>query len=516
MSDLKYWQDKIKEKRKNTNFRDFIKEIASFRTLAFYKNNSYVSIFPETDRVYSLISHSEFSENRDNLTKSWIVYDFSLDFFSNFKKLNDSIKLPPTILFWECENSDFTDQSVNVKNSYLSYIVIKDCENIFYSMSVKVNSRNVFNSLMVWDNCENIYFWSWIINSSNIFYSCYVIDSYNLYFCSNLIWCKNCIFCNDLENKSYCINNIEYSKDEFNLKKRELLNDKSKFTSYYEELIRKNKWINIGWNNVKWSFNIRCENVENAYFNREISNSRNVFLVWWRDSWERIYDCFANTPNETDFYWTFSAWFWDNVYNSYHVSDSSNIYYSCIIEWCSYCIWCIWLKNKSYCILNKQYSKEDWENIAENIFSQMDNDKILWNFFPWWLNPFYFNDTMAWILGDFTKEEVESEGYMWREWEIKVDIPKWAEVVNMNPPQSPFSKGGSRNGAETGGFLDDFQWYNDDWKRYIKPEILKKVIKDKKWNYYRIVKMEYDFLVKHWLPLPELHWQNRIKLNFWL
>jgi hypothetical protein len=28
------------------------------------------------------------------------------------------------------------------------------------------------------------------------------------------------------------------------------------------------------------------------------------------------------------------------------------------------------------------------------------------------------------------------------------------------------------------------------------------------------VKMEYDFLMKHGLPLPELHWLERIKLWF--
>ena len=45
----------------------------------------------------------------------------------------------------------------------------------------------------------------------------------------------------------------------------------------------------------------------------------------------------------------------------------------------------------------------------------MDTDWILWEFFPWSLNPFYFNDTMAYLIDDtFTKEEVEKQGYLWR------------------------------------------------------------------------------------------------------
>lgn len=36
-----------------------------------------------------------------------------------------------------------------------------------------------------------------------------------------------------------------------------------------------------------------------------------------------------------------------------------------------------------------------------------------------------------------------------------------------------------------------------------------------KMNIYRMVQMEYDFLVNHWLsPIPEIHWLDGIKLDF--
>lgn len=38
-SNLKYWQDKIKEKRKKTTFRNFLKEIGSWVNLVLHKNN---------------------------------------------------------------------------------------------------------------------------------------------------------------------------------------------------------------------------------------------------------------------------------------------------------------------------------------------------------------------------------------------------------------------------------------------------------------------------------------------
>ncbi|MEI6774389.1 MAG: hypothetical protein WCL18_06480 [bacterium] len=44
------------------------------------------------------------------------------------------------------------------------------------------------------------------------------------------------------------------------------------------------------------------------------------------------------------------------------------------MEQCSYCLGCIGLKNKEFCILNKQYTKEEWFEMANKIFEQMDKD----------------------------------------------------------------------------------------------------------------------------------------------
>ena len=163
---------------------------------------------------------------------------------------------------------------------------------------------------------------------------------------------------------------------------------------------------------------------------------------------------------------------------------------------CHHCVGCIWLKNKSYCILNKQYTKEEWEILAEKIFASMEADGTLGDFFPASMNPFYFNDTLAYLIDDtFTKEEVESEGYLWRDEPIRADIPDGMKIVKNTE-------------------LDIFQWLSESGEWYIDPEVLKVVISDEKGNYYRIVEMEYDFLMKHALPLPTMHWLERMKMGF--
>ena len=99
---------------------------------------------------------------------------------------------------------------------------------------------------------------------------------------------------------------------------------------------------------------------------------------------------------------------------------------------CSYCFGCVGLYKASYCIFNKQYEKDEWYAKVDEIFQQMERDGILGDFFPASMNPFYFNDTMAYLIDpSFTKEEVEAKGFLWRDEAIRVDIPEGVQVVTV-------------------------------------------------------------------------------------
>ncbi len=126
----------------------------------------------------------------------------------------------------------------------------------------------------------------------------------------------------------------------------------------------------------------------------------------------------------------------------------------------------------------------------------MEAEGTLGEFFPASMNPYYFNDTAACIIDEtFTKEEVEKDGYIWRENPIKVDVPEGLEILKTTE-------------------LTNFENFDAAWKWYINSSILEKVIIDEKWNYFRIVKTEYDFLMRHSLPLPRTHWLDRMKAGF--
>ena len=497
MTNLKHWQEKIKEKRKQTSFRDFMKEVASWQPFIFHKNSWYISRFPDSDRIWGIIKMDDFYEKNTEVYYNGLDFHEWDNFFEKFSELMKSVHMPHMINFFGSENSDYADVVNRSKSAYLSAIVIYECENILYSISVKDFSTNVFNSMMINVNNENIYQSTWILESFNIYYSRYIRNSNNIWFSTNLIGCIECIDCNDLENAQYHIGNKKYEKEEYKKKKAQILKDKQYFLTKYKKLPM--NWKSVDSRNVTGNFMTSSHDVENGYFVNNVSKWKNLFFTWGIHGNENMYDIFnGGAPSCDDIYGVNGVWNGsENVYIWANLPNCNNVYYSFYLESCSFCIWCIGLKNKQYCIFNKQYTKEEWEKITNQIFSQMDQDWILWDFFPGSINPFYFNDTMAGILWNFKQEEIEWDNYMWREWEIRVDIPEGADVIKINE-------------------LHEYQWYDEEGNWKISKDILKKVIKDENGNYYRIVQMEYDFLLKHNLPLPEIHWLDRMKLNFWV
>nr|MDD3720586.1 hypothetical protein [Candidatus Gracilibacteria bacterium] len=493
MLDLKIWEEKIKEKRKKTQFKNFVKEFASWEVLNLYKNKGQVCRYPDSGRVKNLDN-----KESQNASSYFLDYDFNLDFFKNFHKLNNIVPYQYLISFGDMnENTIFADAVFGAKDCYLSFVLGREVERILYSAFVVVNCKNIINSFLVTYGSENICMSAGITNSFNIFYSKYITDSANIWFSTNLIGCQECIFCNGLQNQRYCFQNKILEKEEYFKIKKQILEKKYKFLENYI-FISKNEPINYLSENINGKFNIKCSNIKDGYWLNNMENVRNG-IIGFSDGGDakNFYDCVDFGITSQNMYGCVASGNeCKNIYLSTQLDKSSNIYYSYFMTNCSFCIGCIGLKNKSYCILNKQYSKEEWYNLANKIFEQMDKDGILGDFFPGSLNPFYFNDTMAYLIDDsFTKEEVVNEGYMWRDSEIKVDIPEGADIVEAKD-------------------INNFQGYdsNGDW--YINSEIMKKVIIDENGNYYKIVPMEYDFLMKHQLPLPEIHWLDRIKLGF--
>lgn len=89
---------------------------------------------------------------------------------------------------------------------------------------------------------------------------------------------------------------------------------------------------------------------------------------------------------------------------------------------------CVGIRNREYCILNKQYKKEEYEILVEKIKKDMDNNPYIdhkgraykyGEFFPPELSPFYYNETIAEDYYPITKEKALKFGFKWKEKEKK-------------------------------------------------------------------------------------------------
>ena len=494
MSTIQTREEKIQEKRQHTDWRDFVKDIASWFPVVFHKNNGYMSRYPESGRVKNISSNKDFDAIRNNMDEYGVDYDPTIWFFEQFQHLMQSIPLGATIRQMAGENTDYADSIVASSNAYLSSVLVNDCSDVLYSFIIFDYCKTIVDSFWVWSHSEDIYHSTGITKSSNIFYSRYIANSSNIWFSSNLIGCHNCIQCSWLENMSYCIENVQYSKEEYKSKKEEILQDKSRFEWFAEQLpITSN---NYGSTHITGNHITMSTDIENGYFINRVQNGRNIICVGWDNQEKNYRDVFDSWVTSSDVYAVEGAGYLsNNLYCCTQVEKSSHIFYSYYLANCSYCLGCIGLQNKQFCIFNKQYSKEDRHTKVDEIFAQMEKKWTLGEFFPGWMNPFYFNDTAASLIEDFDKEDIQQAGYMRCDEEIKVDIPDRMDVVAVDD-------------------LSDYEWFDDDGNREIDPSILKKVIRDEKGNIYRIIKMEYDFLMKYELPLPRKHWLERLRWHF--
>jgi hypothetical protein len=96
------------------------------------------------------------------------------------------------------------------------------------------------------------------------------------------------------------------------------------------------------------------------------------------------------------------------------------VLYSSLCFRCKNCFGCIGLKHKQYCVLNKQYSKKEYEKLVPTIIERMRKDKEWGEFFPAGISLFGYNETMAEEHFPLSKEDVIARRWRWHQ----ADDPK--------------------------------------------------------------------------------------------
>ncbi|MDD3793950.1 MAG: hypothetical protein PHI37_04000 [Candidatus Gracilibacteria bacterium] len=440
-------------------------------------------------------------------------FDFSRSFFEQFEELMKIIPYPNLITDNNInENSEYVNFSGASKNCYLVF-ENGDCEDDYYCYHI-YSSKDCMDCLGIFGS-NNCYECIDITNCSNLYYSINVSncnDSYFLFDCTNM---KNTYGCFNLRNKQYCIFNKQYSKEEYFQKLDVLLKNNFK-KSFYKFLSNKSNYIHLGSilngsENSSGDFLFNSKNVKNGYYSRNMQDS--AFIDFFQGS-SNIYDCYSwgydvgygganrcyesiSTGNGVDMI-LFSYLCWEN---------SNNIYYSYLCRWSSNLFGCIGLHNKSYCILNKQYTKEQYETLVPKIIEHMQKTLEWGEFFPSSISPFGYNETVAMEYFPISHSIKPSSPTLLSKVEGGLEIPLplgevrgGQGIFNRSTYEPPFPKVDKIIKASM--LPEDISQIPDDiLNRAIECEITKKP--------FRIIKQELEFYRKHNLPIPKRHPDQR-------
>ena len=341
--------------------------------------------------------------------------------------------------------------SLNGKNhvdtEYFNYAFdLKNCFLVFSSLDVENGSyfaRGLYvkDVMDIWQtrHSEKCYETFECNKCFNLFFSKYCegcSDSFFLYDCRN---CSNCFGCVNLRSKNYCIFNKQYSKDEYETKLKEM-----NLGSYLGlSQVRKS------FENFSLGFPRRYAMITKSIsaYGDDISSANNCINCF--QAQDEIKDCkylvliADRVANVFDA--TYGGFGLENSYEglgiignginfSGQITYSYNVHYSHNCVDCRDLFGCVGLRNKQYCILNKQYTKEEYEALVPKIIEHMNNMPYIdkkgrvykyGEFFPTELSPFCYNETIAQEYFPLTKEQAIEQGYNWKDPEPrnhKIDI----------------------------------------------------------------------------------------------
>ncbi len=341
-------------------------------------------------------------------------FDFSRPFFEQFAELQKKV---PRIAINALgnENSDFTSYTGWNRNCYL--IVTSDRNEDSYFGYFLFDSKNCVDSLYVF-NSELCYECVDCKNCYHCFFGLNLENCTDCLFSRDLIGCSECFGCINLRNKKYCYFNEQLTKEEYekrinalNLASYESLKAirgevEAFFLSHPRRALDIKASENVSGDHIKFS-----KNCSNAY---DVSNCQDC----------RYVSHFINSKDCMD--WDYCG---DKSEMGYEISGcvdlkfsafatncwvgNSYLYYCDLMNNSKYCFGCIGLDKGEYCILNKQYSKEEYDVLVGRIVDHMKKTGEWGEFFPSPLSPFGYNETVAQDYLPLTQEQAQERGLRW-------------------------------------------------------------------------------------------------------
>jgi hypothetical protein len=350
-------------------------------------------------------------------------FDFNRPFFEQFQELMQSV--PQLALsVTNNQNCDYVNQTGYCKDCYLIFEADFN-EGCLYGNYIQrsrdcVDCTKLFSSELCYEcfNCENSY---------NLRYSQDCTSCSDSWFLKNCVSCQNCFGSVNLRNKQYYFYNQALTKEQYlealakvDFSRKGLTQLKAHFEQYV--LSFPVKFMHGTLNQD--STGDYLSNTKDCHDSYELMNSQDCRFVVNCRNMKNVYDVLVfGSEKGAEFSYEsheigegvrnicFSDQIWNGGYEIYYsklcLNDSHDLF------------GCVGLRRSSHCILNKQYSKEDYEILVQKIIEHMMKTGEWGQFFPAYLSPFAYNETLAQDFYPLEQDAALSKGFQWKTPEVK-------------------------------------------------------------------------------------------------
>ena len=456
----------------------FRNENVLYKRQSSLSNNPVISIY-SPDKPYKVYSYDEWwSEDFDALDYGR-DFDFNRPFFEQFDELFKDVPKLNLIQDGTSENSDYTNYGSHNKNCYLT-VGLKS-EDAYYSTAIF--SKDVCDSLFVVGS-ERLYECMDCDKCYNSFYLQNCDQCVDSYFLESCIACKNCLGCKNLKHKEYHIFNKAYSKEEYeelyNLYKLDTYTGIQEFKKQFDEFKLTLPFKAFNHKSSENSTGDFLEGAKNCHccfkVIREAEHCR--YSVQIGLNRKDIID-----SNNADGELHCQA---DGVLNSqrilfsHYMRNCSEILYSAFCYNSKNLFGCTGLKRKEYCILNKQYTKDEYDLMVHKILKHMEKTGEWGQYFPPNISAFGYNESYSYGFLPMPKEIVLKSKYKWADYEPAVVAKR--RILAKDLPEKISNVESMKDVA---------------------------IVCEVTGRLFKIIPQELEFYRKHNLPLPRRHYYQR-------
>lgn len=372
-----------------------------------------ISIFSE-EKPFPVFCQDHWWSDKWDSIEYGRSFDFERSFFSQFKELFFSVP-QLAINNSQSENCEFTNQSQNNKNCYL-IVASNFSEDCYHGMWFQ-GCRDSLDCLYL-EKSELCY----EVISGKFCYRCAFCENItncsDCWFCRDCIGCTHCVGSVNLRNASYVFFNERLSKEEYFTKIKSLQLDSYEklrlVKSRSDEFLKKFPYKYYSGYSIEDSTGDYLQEVRNTHDSFNCRHCENV--SYSRDAW-RARNCVDLVETLENDYCLELEGCDNNVECAFSmkISKTHNTWYSAHCFASRDLFGCVGLRSKQYCIFNKQYTQSEYQSLRDKIRDHMMQTGEWGSYFPIWISPFGYNETVAHEYFPLSKADALKNGFKWKD-----------------------------------------------------------------------------------------------------